>query len=49
MYGDAIQHPDEIGKLTIDAIHEYFAGKTPPKVIHVPVGSYTQADATKAQ
>jgi ribose transport system substrate-binding protein len=47
MYGDAIQHPDRIGALTIDAIHDYFAGKTPPKVVHVPVGTYTKADAAK--
>jgi ribose transport system substrate-binding protein len=42
MYGDAIQHPDKIGALTIDTIHDYFAGKTPPKVVHVPVGTYTR-------
>jgi len=42
MYGDAIQYPEKIGALTIDTIHEYFAGKTPPKVVHVPVGTYTR-------
>jgi len=42
MYGDAIQHPDKIGALTIDTIHDYFAGKTPPKVVHVPVGTFTR-------
>jgi hypothetical protein len=41
MYGDAIQYPDKIGELTIDTIHDYFAGKTPPKVVHVAVGTYT--------
>ena len=41
MVGDPQQHPDVIGKLTIDAIHDYFAGKTPPAKIPVPVGSYT--------
>jgi ribose transport system substrate-binding protein len=40
MYGDAIQSPEKIGALTIDTIHEYFSGKTPPKVVHVPVGEY---------
>lgn len=40
--GDPQQHPDVIGKLTIDAIHDYFSGKTPPKRIPVPVGSYTK-------
>jgi ribose transport system substrate-binding protein len=42
MYGDAIQYPQQIGKLTIDTIHDYFAGKIPAKVVHVPVGTYTR-------
>jgi ribose transport system substrate-binding protein len=41
MAGDPQQHPDQIGKLTIDAIHDYFNGKTPAKLIPVAVGSYT--------
>lgn len=41
MAGDPQQHPDQIGKLTIDAIHDYFSGKTPQKLIPVAVGSYT--------
>jgi ribose transport system substrate-binding protein len=41
MVGDPQQHPDVIGKLTIDAIHDYFSGKTPPKLIPVQVGAYT--------
>ena len=41
MVGDPQQHPDMIGQLTIDAIHDYFNGKTPMKVIPVGVGSYT--------
>ncbi|HKW44541.1 MAG TPA: substrate-binding domain-containing protein [Candidatus Eremiobacteraceae bacterium] len=41
MAGDPQQHPDQIGKLTIDAIHDYFNGKTPVKLIPVAVGSYT--------
>ena len=45
MYGDAIQHPDQIGAKTIQAIADYFAGKTPPARISVPVGTYTSADA----
>ena len=40
MLGDPEQHPDQIGKLTIDQIHVYFMGKTPPKYIPVQVGSY---------
>lgn len=42
MVGDPQQHPDVIGKLTIDNIHDYFGGKTPPKRIPVQVGSYTK-------
>ena len=45
MYGDAIQHPDEIGRKTIDAINAYFSGKTPPAKINVAVGTYTKANA----
>ncbi len=44
MYGDAIQHPDQIGAKTIDAIADYFAGKKPPAKISVDVGTYTKAD-----
>ena len=47
MYGDAIQHPDQIGVKTIDAIHDYFGGKTPPASIPIAVGVYTKADAGK--
>lgn len=47
MYGDAIQHPDQIGAKTIDAIHDYFNGKKPPAKIAVPVGRFTKADAGK--
>jgi ribose transport system substrate-binding protein len=47
MYGDAIQHPDQIGAKTIDAIHDYFSGKTPPAKIPIAVGVYTKADAGK--
>jgi ribose transport system substrate-binding protein len=45
MYGDAIQHPDQIGAKTIDAIHDYFTGKKPAAKISVPVGTFTKADA----
>src|SRR5579885_850385 len=43
MYGDAIQHPDQIGAKTIDAIHDFFSGKTPQKKIAVAVGTFTKA------
>ena len=45
MYGDAIQHPDQIGAKTIDAIALSFAGKPVAKRIAVPVGTFTKADA----
>jgi len=45
MYGDAIQHPDQIGSKTIDAINSYFAGTKPPAKISVAVGTFTAADA----
>ena len=45
MYGDAIQHPDQIGAKTIDAIADSFAGKPVPKKIAVTVGTFTKADA----
>ena len=41
MFGDPEQHPDQIGKLTIDQIHSFLSGKTPQKYIPVQVGSYT--------
>ena len=34
--------PTRSARLTIDAIHDYFAGKTPPTVVHVPVGTFTK-------
>ena len=45
MYGAAIQHPDQIGSKTIDAIADSFAGKPVPAKIAVPVGTFTKADA----
>jgi ribose transport system substrate-binding protein len=45
MYGDALQYPKQIGTATIDAIAQYFAGKTPPPVVHIPVGTYTRNGA----
>jgi len=45
MYGDAVQYPDQIGRKTIDVIHDHFNGKQPPARIDVPVGTYTKANA----
>jgi ribose transport system substrate-binding protein len=48
MYGDAIQHPDQIGSETIGAIHAYFAGSAPPAKIAVRVGTFTKANVASA-
>ncbi|MGZ3529216.1 MAG: substrate-binding domain-containing protein [Vulcanimicrobiaceae bacterium] len=45
MYGDAIQHPDQIGKTTIDIIHDYFNGKMVAEKAAIPVGTFTKTDA----
>ena len=44
LYGDAIQHPGQIGAKTIDAIHDALTGKKPAAKIAVSVGSFTKAD-----
>lgn len=49
MYGDAIQYPQKIGETVINVIHDYFNGKTPPHFVGIGVGTFTQADAKKAQ
>lgn len=41
IYGDVIQDPRRIGVLTIQAIHDSFAGRKPPAVIPVEVGVFT--------
>ena len=42
IHGDVIQNPHRIGELTIQAIHDYFSGKTPAKIIPVAVGTFTK-------
>ncbi|MGC1380941.1 MAG: substrate-binding domain-containing protein [Candidatus Baltobacteraceae bacterium] len=49
MYGDAIQYPAKIGATTIDVIHGYASGKTPPPVVKIGVGTLTQTDLKKAR
>jgi ribose transport system substrate-binding protein len=41
IHGDVIQKPRRIGQLTMEAIHDYFSGKTLPNTIPVEVGTYT--------
>jgi ribose transport system substrate-binding protein len=48
MYGDAIQFPTKIGATTIDVIHDYLGGKTPPAFVKLGTGTFTQSDAKKA-
>jgi ribose transport system substrate-binding protein len=48
MYGDAIQYPAKIGSTTIDVIANYFAGKTPPPVVKIGVGSFTKSSLGQA-
>jgi ribose transport system substrate-binding protein len=45
MYGDAIQYPVKIGSTTIDVIRDYFAGKPPPPLVKIGVGTFVRADA----
>ncbi len=47
MYGDAIQYPALIGQKTVDAIHQYFNGKTVPGRIDVAVGTFTKGQSSK--
>lgn len=35
--GDTVQHPDEIGKMTVQTIADFFAGKQVPKTVPVRV------------
>ena len=42
LYGDIVQHPDQIGTLTIDAVHSYFSNKKLQSVIRVPVDPITK-------
>lgn len=42
---DVIQFPKQIGQRTIEAIHQYFSGQTPPSRIDVPVGIYDKNSA----
>ncbi|HEY6325976.1 MAG TPA: substrate-binding domain-containing protein [Candidatus Cybelea sp.] len=48
MYGDASQYPVKIGSTTIDVIANYFAGKKPPPVVKIGVGTFTKASLGQA-
>jgi ribose transport system substrate-binding protein len=45
IYADAIQHPDQIGAKTVEAITTYMSGEEVPTEILIPTDLYRQADA----
>ncbi|MGC4043878.1 MAG: hypothetical protein QM758_08720 [Armatimonas sp.] len=47
IYADVVQHPDEIGKLTVQAIHKYMSGDKVPPTTLIPATIYTKEDAAK--
>jgi len=47
LYGDAIQHPGDIGRQTIDVIHDYLEHRPVQVNIPVRVGLFTQAGEEK--
>jgi ribose transport system substrate-binding protein len=47
IYADPIQHPDEIGRKTAQAVLRYFKGQTPEREILIPTQLYRKADALK--
>ena len=40
LYADVVQDPRQIGRLTLEAIDDYFHGRAPAPFIPVPVGAY---------
>lgn len=47
IYADVVQHPDEIGKLTVQAIHKHMSGDKVPPTTLIPATIYTKEDADK--
>lgn len=45
IYADVIQQPREIGRSTIKAVGDYFAGNDVPPTILIPCSLFTQSDA----
>lgn len=45
IYGDAIQFPDQIGKLTVQAVARYLDGEKVDAQTLIPTGKYRQAEA----
>jgi ribose transport system substrate-binding protein len=47
IYGDAIQHPDQIGAKTVEAIDAYMSGDEVPPEVLIPTDLYRKDDALK--
>ena len=47
IYADPVQFPDQIGKMTVEAIVRYFSGEEVPAEQLIPPALYRQADAQK--
>ncbi len=47
IYADAIQHPDEIGRKTVEVIIKYMAAEEIPPEILIPTSLYRKSDADK--
>jgi ribose transport system substrate-binding protein len=47
VYADAIQHPDEIGRKTVEVIMKYMAAEELPPEILIPTSLYRKSDADK--
>jgi ribose transport system substrate-binding protein len=47
IYADAIQHPDLIGKKTVEAIDGYMSGEEVPPEVLIPTDLYRREDAMK--
>ena len=47
IYADPIQHPDQIGQLTMQTILKYFDGETVPEKQLIPTELYRKADGEK--
>ncbi|MBW3622296.1 MAG: substrate-binding domain-containing protein [Armatimonadetes bacterium] len=47
IYADIVQHPDAIGKITMETVNKYMAGEKVPAQKLIPASTYTRADADK--
>jgi ribose transport system substrate-binding protein len=47
IFGDSIQFPDKIGRITVQTIAKYHNGEKVPPPVLIPTALYYQADAQK--